>query len=103
MPVIVTVNGDAVVELQESVAVCGDVPKVTLLGEIALQVRLFGTTSVSSTVPVKPLTVVTVMVEVVDEPTAPDGEVADMVKSVTVNFAVVVWEILPLLPIIVTV
>ena len=103
MPVIVTVNGDAVVELQERVAVCGEVPKVTLLGEIALQVRPLGTTSVSSTVPVKPLTVVTVIVEVVDEPTAPDGEVADMGKSVTVNFAVVVWVILPLLPIIVTV
>jgi hypothetical protein len=56
----------AIVELQASVAV----PElVTLVGVIAPQVRLVGTVSVRETVPVNPLTAVTVIVEVADVPT----------------------------------
>jgi hypothetical protein len=53
------------VELQDRVAV----PElVTLVGVIAPQVKLAGTVSVRATVPVKPLTAVTVIVEVADVP-----------------------------------
>jgi hypothetical protein len=63
---------------------------VTLAGVIAPQVRPEGTVSVRLTVPVKPLTAVTVIVETCEEPTrAAPGEVADTVKSVIVNVAVV--------------
>jgi hypothetical protein len=63
---------------------------VTLVGVIAPQVRLAGTVSVRLTVPVKPLTAVTVIVEVADTPAfTAAGEVALTVKSVTVNVAVV--------------
>ena len=74
-------------ELQETVAV----PElVTLVGVMAPQVRLAGTVSVSDTVPVKPLTAVTVIVEVAETPAlTAAGEVALIVKSVTVNVAVV--------------
>ena len=76
---------------------------ITLVGVIAPQVRLAGTVSVRLTVPVKPLTAVTVIVEVADVLawTAP-GEVADIVKSVTLKVAVVLWERVPLVPVIVT-
>ena len=75
------------VELHETVAV----PElVTLVGEIAPQVRLAGTVSVRLTVPVNPFTVVTVIVEVAETPAlTAAGEVAAIVKSVTVNVAVV--------------
>ena len=78
----------AIVELHETVAV----PEfVTLAGVIAPQVRLAGTVSVKDTVPVKPLTAVTVMVEVAETPAlTAAGDVADTVKSVTVKVAVVV-------------
>ena len=73
------------VELQVSVAV----PLLLiLLGVIAPQVRLAGTVSVRATVPVKPLTAATVIVETKDVLTAPVGEEAEMVKSVTVKVAV---------------
>jgi hypothetical protein len=73
-----------VVELHASVAV----PElVTLPGVIAPQVRPAGTVSVRVTVPVKPLTAVIVIVDVSVAPVAPDGEVADIVKSVTVKVA----------------
>jgi hypothetical protein len=63
---------------------------VTLVGVIAPQVRLAGTVSVRLTVPVKPLTAVTVIVEVADVPTVTAaGDVAVTVKSVTVKVAVV--------------
>jgi hypothetical protein len=77
----------AIVELQDTVAV----PEpVTLVGEIAPQVRFAGTVSVRLTIPVNPLTAVTVIVEVADVPTVTAaGEVAAMVKSRTVNVAVV--------------
>jgi len=46
--------------------------------------------SVNETVPVKPLTAATVIVDVADVPTVTAaGEVAEIVKSVTVNVAVV--------------
>jgi len=53
------------VELQDTVAVPA---LVTLVGVIAPQVRFAGTVSVRATVPVNPLTAVTVMVEVADVP-----------------------------------
>lgn len=90
----------ATVELQATVAV----PElVTLAGVIAPQVRLAGTVSVKLTLPVKPLTAATVIVEVADIPTvtAP-GEVAAMLKSLTVNEAVAEWDSVPLVPVIVT-
>jgi hypothetical protein len=62
---------------------------VTLVGVIAPQVKLAGTVSVRLTVPVKPLTAAIVMVEVAEVPTVTDaGDVADIVKSVTVKVAV---------------
>ena len=58
-------------------------------GVIAPQVRLAGTVSVRATVPVNPLTAVMVIVEVADTPAlTAAGEVAAIVKSVTVNIAV---------------
>jgi len=76
------------VELHETVAV----PElVTLLGVIAPQVKFVGTVSVKDTVPVNPLSAVTVMVDVAEVPTVTAaGDVAVMLKSVTVNVAVVV-------------
>jgi hypothetical protein len=62
---------------------------VTLVGVIAPQVKLAGTVSVRLTVPVKPLTAAIVIVEVAEVPTVTDaGDVADIVKSVTVKVAV---------------
>jgi hypothetical protein len=62
---------------------------VTLVGVIAPQVKLAGTVSVRLTVPVKPLTAAIVMVEVAEVPTITDaGDVAEIVKSVTVKVAV---------------
>ena len=75
-----------------------------LLGVIAPHVRLAGTVSVKDTVPVKPFTAVTVIVEVAEVPTlTAAGDVAVMVKSVTVNVAVVEWVKAPLVPVIVKV
>ena len=79
----------AMVELQESVAV----PElVTLVGVIAPQVRPAGTVSVSETVPVKPLTAVTVIVEVPEAPAKTWAGVAPtlIVKSTTTNVIVAV-------------
>jgi hypothetical protein len=75
------------VELQDTVAV----PEfVTLVGVIAPQVKLAGTVSVRLTVPVKPFTAATVMVEVAEVPAwTAAGEVAAIVKSVTMRVAVV--------------
>ena len=64
---------------------------VTLAGLIAPQVRLAGTVSVKDTVPVNPLSAVTVIVEVAEVPAVTAaGDVAVMLKSVTVKVAVVV-------------
>lgn len=77
----------AVVELQVSVAV----PEpVTVAGVTDPQVRPTGTVSVMVTVPLKPLTAVTVIVAVADWLTSTAaGELTDIVKSVIVNIAVV--------------
>ena len=74
-------------ELQDTVAV----PEpTTLVGVIAPQVRLAGTVSVRLTVPANPLTAVTVIVEVAETPAlTAAGDVAAIVKSVTVKVAVV--------------
>ena len=85
VPVIVTVPVDA--ELHERVAV----PElVILLGVIAPQVNPAGTVSVRAIAPVKPFTAVIVIVEVIEVLTVPEGEVAEIVKSVTVKVAVAV-------------
>ncbi len=90
----------AVADWQATVAVCGDVARVTLVGEIALQVRPAGTVSVNETVPAKPLTADTVMVEVAEVFTwTAAGEVAAIVKSWTVKVAVVEWTAAPLVPV----
>jgi hypothetical protein len=52
---------------------------------------------------VNPFTAATVIVEVAEVPTVTAaGEVADTVKSVTLNVAVVECESVPLVPVIVT-
>ena len=76
----------AIVELHETVAVPAF---VIVAGVIAPQVRFAGTVSVRLTVPVKPLTAATVIVDDTDVPTVAEaGDVAEIVKSVTVNVAV---------------
>ena len=89
------------VELQATVAV----PElVTLVGEIVPQVRFAGTVSVKDTVPVKPFTAATVIVEVAEVPAwTAAGEVAVIVKSVTVKVAVVECTRVPLVPVTVSV
>jgi hypothetical protein len=70
---------------------------------MAPQVKFEGTVSVKEMVPVKPFTAATVIVEVADVPAwTAAGEVADTVKSVTVKVAVVLWDSVPLVPVIVT-
>jgi hypothetical protein len=100
VPVIVRLYVPAVVELHETVAV----PEVVILvGLIAPQVKPDGTVSVNATVPVKPLTAVTVIVDVAETPTVTAaGDVAVIVKSVIVNVAVAVMMMLPLVPVIVS-
>ena len=87
----------AIVELHATVAV----PELTtLVGLIAPQVRFAGTVSVRATVPVKPLTAVTVMVEVAEVPAwTAAGLLAAIVKSRTVNVAVAEWDRVPLVPV----
>jgi len=76
---------------------------VTLVGVIAPQVRLAGTVSVSETVPLNPLMAVTVIVEVAETPAlTAAGEVAVILKSMTLKVAVVLWVSVPLVPVIVT-
>ena len=87
VPVTVTWNEFAVVELHEKVAV----PEpVTLLGLIAPHVSPLGTVSVSATTPVKPFCAVTVIVEVSDAPTVPLGDVTAIENPTTVKVAVAV-------------
>ena len=92
-----TVKLPAVAELQLSVAV----PEpVMLVGLKAPQVRADGTVSPSVTVPAKPFTAVTVIVDVADEPAVVGaGELAVIVKSVTVSMKLPVepvWTVSPL-------
>lgn len=94
--------------LQLRVEVCGEVPKVTLVG-VRVQVRPAGVEAeaVRATVPVKPLTAETVTVEVPDAPAniwAGETAPAEIVKSTTVNvIAAVVWETALFVPVTVTV
>jgi hypothetical protein len=75
------------VELHATVAVPDP---VTLVGEMAPQLRFAGTVSVRDTTPAKPLTAVTVMVEVAETPAlTAAGEEAEIVKSWTVKVEVV--------------
>ncbi len=91
----------AIAELQATVAVA---ELVTLVGVMAPQVRLAGTVSVRRTTPVKPLSAAIVIVDVAEVPTVTGaGDVAAMLKSVTVNVAVVEWLRVPLVPVIVRV
>jgi hypothetical protein len=77
---------------------------VTLVGVIAPQVKLAGTVSVNDTVPVKALRAVIVTVDVAEVPTVTAaGEVAEMLKSRTVNVAVVECDSVPLVPVMVRV
>ena len=89
-----------VFELHDSVAV----PEpVTLLGLMVPQLSPDGTVSVRLTVPAKPLTAVTVMVELAEVPaTTAAGEVAVIVKSVMVKGTLVEWVIDPLVPVTIT-
>ncbi len=89
------------VELQDTVAV----PEfVILLGVIGAQPRLAGTVSARVTVPAKPLTAETVMVEIADPPAwLALGEVAEMTKSVTATTTVAELVRVPLVPFMVTV
>jgi len=71
---------------------------------MAPQVRLAGTVSVSDTVPVKPLTAAMVIVEVAETPAlTAAGEVAAIVKSVTVKVAIAECDKVPLVPVMVRV
>ena len=100
VPVIGSEKVPAVVELQDTVAVPDP---VTVPGVIAPQVSPEGTVSVSVTTPVNPLTAAIVMVEDAAVFTVVLGDVAVIVKSVTVNVAVVEWDNVPLVPVIVSV
>ncbi len=92
----------AVADWQATVAVCGEAPKVTLVGAMAPQESPAGTVSVNATVPVNPLSAVRVIVEVAEVlMTTAAGDVALMVKSRIVNVAVVEWARAPLVPVIV--
>jgi hypothetical protein len=97
-----------VAALQDRVEVAGDGGRVTLVG-VRVHDRPAGveTDTVRPTLPVKPLTAVTVIVEVPDAPAriwAGDTAPAEIVKSTTWNvIAAVVWERVPLVPVTVTV
>ena len=99
MPVIVNVYTPAVVELQETVAVPEFVRPV---GLILAQLKLACGESARLTVPVNPFTAVTVIVEVAEALTLAEGDVAIMVKSVTVNVAVLERVRSPLVAVTVT-
>jgi len=94
--------------VQDSVEVCGEVPNVTLVG-LRVQVKPAGVEAdtVNETVPVSPLTAVTVIVELPEPPAriwAGDTVPALIVKSTTVNvMAAVVCDSVPSVPVTVTV
>ena len=88
--------------------VCGEVPNVTLVG-LKVHVRPAGveTDADSATVPVRPLTAVTVTVDVPEDPAriwaGPDAPAA-IVKSTTLNvMTAVVCDSVPSVPVTVTV
>ena len=58
----------ATVAVQLRVAVCGDVPNVTLAGKVHVSPAGVDAETARLTVPVRPLTAVTVIVDVPDAP-----------------------------------
>ena len=77
---------------------------MTLVGDIVLQVSPDGTAAENVTVPANPLTALTLMLEVANEPTLTvGGAEATTVKSTKLNFAVVLFTMVPLVPVIVSV
>lgn len=90
--------------VHDSAEVC-EAPS-TILAGVRVQVRPAGETlEVNATVPVKPLIGATVIVEVAAVPTLTLAVVglAATVKSVTITVTVAVWDIVPLVPVTVTV
>jgi hypothetical protein len=93
--------------VQLKVAVCGEVPNVTLAGRVQVRPAGVETETARLTAPVNPLTAVTVIVEVPEAPariwaglTAP----AAMVKSTTwKRIVALVWLKVPSVPVTVTV
>ncbi len=83
-------NDPAVLELHDREAVAGEGGRLTLLGLNARHVRPEGSgVSDKDTVPAKPFTAATVIVDTAEEPVGTDaGEVAAIVKSAKVNVAV---------------
>lgn len=97
VPVIESTYVPAVVVEQGTVAVPDP---VTEEGVIVPQVSPAGTNSVRDTVPLNPLTAVTVIIEVATWPlSTAAGELAVRVKSVKLNVAVAVWVREPLVPV----
>jgi len=89
--------------VHDNAEVC-EAPSTTLAG-VRVHVRPAGETlEVNATVPVKPLTGATVIVEVAAVPTLTLAVVglAATVKSVTITVIVAVWDIVPLVPVTVT-
>lgn len=84
-PVTMTVKVPVVGDVQDRAAVPAP---VTLLGVIAPHVSPAGTVSVSETTPEKPLTPVTVIVEVALAPALAVAALAVIVKSWKLNVAV---------------
>lgn len=96
VPVIVSVYVPAIVELQDTEAA----PDAVMLdGKIGPQLRLAGRVSVRLTVPTKPFRKFTVIVEVAGTlASTAAGEVAAMLKSVTVTVVLAEWDSVPLAP-----
>jgi hypothetical protein len=95
------------VAVQDRVAVCGEVPKVTLAGRVHDRPAGVDADVVRPTVPVKPFRAVTVTVEVPEAPAkiwVGDTAPATIVKSTTWKRIVpVVWVRVPSVPVTVTV
>jgi hypothetical protein len=100
VPVIVTAYGPGLKELHDTVAV----PELsTLDGAIAEHVNPGAILSVRVTVPVNPFTADIETVIVADAPAlTAAGELAEIVKSVTMNLVVAEWDNDPLTPVTVT-
>ena len=97
----------ATVALHERLAVCGDVPKVTDAGNVQVSPAGVEAETARLTVPVRPLTAVTVIVDVPEAPAniwAGDTAPAAMLKSTTwKSIPLVVCDRVPLDPVTVTV
>ncbi len=104
VPVTVTVKVAGLEQLTVNVEV-PEVPRVTLAGLRVAEQPAGAPEAVNDTMPVKPFTAVTVMVDVAEEPATKLIEVglAATVKSVTVTETVAEWDRVPLVPVTVTV